>query len=141
VANQKISTLPPAATITGSELAELVQGGVNVKASVISLIQTPQYSSQAPGAGTIAVLTLNGPFDCIVDIDTTAGNITIDTIGAQRDGQCVVISNIGANLLEFVASKTPSALGIRANAGPITALQGDGYKFQYSASLGFWLVI
>jgi hypothetical protein len=141
VANQKISTLPPAATITGAELAELVQGGVNVKAAVSSLIQTPQYSSEAPGAGSIAALALAGPFDCVIDIDTTAGNITIETIVAQRDGQCAMISNIGANFLEFAVSITPGAMGIRGNSGPLTALQGDGYKFQYSASLGFWLVI
>lgn len=68
MADQKISAMPNAATLTGAELVPLVQSGANVKAT-LSTIQSFTYGANASfedytnqtlvGANTPAVITFN----------------------------------------------------------------------------------
>lgn len=61
MADQKISAMPNAATLTGSELVPLVQGGANVKATLMSLRSFDQaygaFSDNADQTGSITAGT------------------------------------------------------------------------------------
>lgn len=105
----------------------------------------PLYVSVAPSAGTIVTDTLPGASDYQKDVDTTAGNIIIQSITAQRDGQIVTYSNIGANLLQidFLAGSVGSQ--IRANGANATVNTDDSISLRYcqaiNSGVGAWVVI
>lgn len=142
MANQKITTLPAAAgPLTGPELLEIVVGGVNSKVTATVLRGTALYQPEAPGAGTITDLVLPGSGDYILDYDTSGGDIEVDGVISQRDGQEVTFLNGGANLLKLGVniSATP-AHRVRANAGPLTALQNDCIKITYVQTISRWIV-
>lgn len=142
MANQKISALPPAAALTGSELIELVQGGVNVKTTVAAVTAnatTPGYSSAAL-AGTDDVV-LPGSDDFVISVDTTAGPISYTGFVAQRDGQRLTFNCAGANNLNFLP-RTTSAAGNQLLASAETSIvQFDSITWQYSQGAGKWLEI
>src|SRR4051812_48477845 len=103
MANQKISTLPPANVLDGTELVELVQGGVNVKGALnqLNLVTITKYLKITPAAaGTLTDNVLPDAFDYILDYDTTVGPIELDGFVAQRDGQRVTITNVGGHSLK-----------------------------------------
>lgn len=141
MANQKITTMPAAGPLDGTELAEIVQGGVNKKVTTASLLQTSQYETTAPAAGTITDFALPGTQNYVYDIDTTAGDIEIDGTVAQRDGQKVTYCNTGANLLKIGINLGTAANRVRANgAGPIVILQNDALTIQYVETILRWIV-
>jgi hypothetical protein len=143
MANQKISTLPAAGALMGTELIELVQAGVNVKGTVATLIavSVPGYALIAPAAGTYNDVVLPGASDFIIDVNTTAGIINYTGWVAQRDGQRVTYSCVGANNLNF-QPLTGSAAGNQLRmSGPTGLVDGDSITFQYSNGAGKWLVI
>ena len=100
----------------------------------------PLYSAAAL-SGTNNVV-LPGASDFYIDVDTTAGNITYTGFVAQRDGQRVTFSNVGANLLTL-AALSGSSTGprqIRA-ATDLSLIQNQSLTIQYSTGLGKWLVV
>jgi len=143
MANQKISTLPAAVALVGSELIELVQGGANVKASIDFLKQASitKYALSGLTTGTYTDNALPGLYDYAIDYDTTTGDIELDGWVAQRDGQIVTHSNIGANLLKIGVNLGAAANRLRANAGPLVVLQNDSLTMQYIAAISRWIVV
>ena len=105
----------------------------------------PLYTTITPSAGTIVTDTLPGPSDYLKDVNTTAGNVVIQSVTAQRDGQRVTYSNTGANLLQidFLAGTVGSQ--IRANGANITVLQNDSITLQYcqeiNSGVGAWVIV
>lgn len=105
----------------------------------------PLYAASAPAAGTIVTATLPGASDYQLDLDTTAGNVVIQSITAQRDGQQVTYSNTGASLLQidFLAG-TPGSQ-IRANGANVTVLQNDSITLRFCQAInsgqGAWVVV
>jgi hypothetical protein len=142
MANQKISTLPAAAALVGTELLELVQGGTNVKSTVGAIateIATPTYSAAAL-TGTDNVV-LPGSGDYVISVDTTAGPITYTGFVAQRDGQKLTFNCAGANNLNF-SPRTTSAAGNQMQASGISSIvEFDSITWQYSQGVGKWLQI
>jgi hypothetical protein len=142
MASQKISTMAAATVpLDGTELLEVVQGGVNKKVTSAQLVQTATYETTAPAAGVYADFALPGHGDYVYDVDTTAGDVEIDGVVAQRDGQRVTWSNTGANNLKLGVNLGTAANRIRANAGPLLMLQNDSYTIQYCEAILRWLVI
>jgi hypothetical protein len=105
------------------------------------LVNGALHSSSAPSAGTHADNTLSGPSDYFVDVDTTAGAITLNGFVKQRDGQRITISNTGANALVIGFGAGTAANQIRANGASVTLLQNDSLTIQYSTAIGKWVVV
>lgn len=102
---------------------------------------TPILSTSAPTTGTHADNVLAGPSDFFLDIDTTAGNVTLNGFVSQRDGQRLVISNTGVNTLSIGVNVGTAANRLRANAGPLTILQNDSLTIQYCTALLRWVIV
>lgn len=96
-------------------------------------------ATTAPSSGTHADNALPGVFDYFLDVDTTAGAITLNGFVAQTDGQRVTISNTGANPLTLGALAGTSANQIRASSST-TLLQNDSQTIQYSKAIGKWVI-
>lgn len=101
----------------------------------------PLYSTSAPGAGTHTDNVLSGPSDYVLDIDTTTGNVELDGFVAQRDGQTLVICNIGANVLNLGVNLGAAANRIRASGGPLTILQNDSLTIRYVSAISRWVQV
>jgi hypothetical protein len=143
MASQKISTLPPAVTpLDGSELVEIVQAGLNKKATASSLKQAPLYQLTTPGApGTLVDFALPGVGDYVYDVNTVNGDIEIDGVVAQRDGQRVTFCNSGPNRLKLGINVGSAGNQLRANgADPFVMLQNDCLTIQYCQSVLRWFV-
>jgi hypothetical protein len=145
VGSQKITGLAPAGPITGAELFEAVQSGNNVKVALSAIISVPVYATEAPAGGTYTDVVLPSASDLIYDVDTTAGNIIINGIVAQRDGQRVTWSSIGANLLQFGYLAGSLGNQIRASGGNATLNENDSITFQFCQEInsgqGAWVVV
>ena len=99
----------------------------------------PLYSASAPAAGTHADNVLSGPSDFFLDVDTTAGAITLNGFVAQRDGQRLTISCTGANNLTVGTGGT-AANQVRASS-ITTLVQNDSVTIQYCAAVSRWIVV
>lgn len=144
MANQKISTLPAATPPVGSELMELVQGGVNSKITVDAVLQHTivKHVAVNPGPGTFTDNVLPGVYDYILDYDTSAGNIELDGFVGQRDGQRVTIRCTGSGNQLSVGGIGKGSAGNQVSASSAIAavyLPGDGGSFLYSAALTMWV--
>lgn len=102
---------------------------------------TPILSASMPTAGTHADNVLPGPSDFLFDINTSLGNITLNGFVAQRDGQRLVISNVGANALNIGFLAGTAANQVRASGGQITLLQNDSITIQYCLALSRWIQV
>lgn len=98
------------------------------------------FSTSAPTAGTHSDNVLAGPSDFFLDVSTAAGNVTLDSFVSQRDGQKLVISNTGANLLTVGGTGGTAANRVRQSAA-ITLLQNDSITIQYCAAVSRWVVV
>lgn len=143
IGGYKIGAIVRDATVAGKTWRSFIDANTTdpavTPANWISSI--PLYSSSAPTAGTHSDNVLSGPSDFFLDIDTTAGNIILDSFVNQRDGQRLVISNIGANLLT-IGGRTggTAANNVRASAGT-TLVQNDSITIQYCAAVSRWIVV
>lgn len=97
------------------------------------------HATIAPSSGTHADNALPGVFDYFLDVDTTAGAITLNGFVAQTDGQRVTLSNTGANPLTIGALAGTAANQIRASSST-TLLQNDSQTIQYSKAIGKWII-
>lgn len=102
----------------------------------------PLYATDAPTAGTHNNVVLPGGSDFALDVDTTAGNVTYTGFIARRNGQRLIISNTGANLLTL-DSLTGSAANnqLRGIPGGITLVSGQTVTLEYVATLNKWLFV
>lgn len=101
----------------------------------------PLHSSSTLAAGTFTDNVLPGPSDLFLDINTGAGNVTLNGFVAQRDGQRITLSNTGANLLVIGFLAGTLANQVRANGASITILQNDSFTIQYCAAFARWVVV
>lgn len=130
----------PLATWTSTTAANMTDpdtGG----AGWVSSSTTPLYASVAPAAGTENNLVLPGPSDYVYDVDTTAGNLTITGMVAQRDGQIMYVTNTGANLLTFASLSGSSAGNQFRIPADLSAVQNQTYTFHYSQGAGKWILV
>jgi hypothetical protein len=105
----------------------------------------PLYRTTAPAAGQSNNIALPGPSDYVWDVDTAAGNVDFSGFIAQRDGQRLYLSNIGANLFQVLALNAGStaARQIR-NATDLALVQNQTLTLQYAAGApggGKWLLV
>lgn len=98
-------------------------------------------STSAPTIGVHADNVLAGPSDFFLDVNTAAGIITLNGFVAQRDGQKLVISNVGANALNIGFLAGTSANQVRASGGQVTLLQNDSITIQYCSALLKWVQV
>jgi hypothetical protein len=96
---------------------------------------TPQYSSSAPTAGTHADNVIPGASDYYLDVDTTAGNITLNGFVHQRNGQRLTITNTGANTLTIGNLAGSAGNQVRASS-VMTLLQNDSVTIQWVKNIG-----
>lgn len=101
----------------------------------------PLLSTSAPTAGVHADNVLAGPSDFFLDVNTTAGAVTLNGFVAQRDGQKLVISNTGANALTIGFLAGTAANQVRASGSSGTLLQNDSMTIQYVSALSRWVVV
>lgn len=101
----------------------------------------PLLSTSAPTAGVHADNVLAGPSDFFLDVNTTAGAVTLNGFVAQRDGQKLVISNTGANALTIGFLAGTAANQVRASGASGTLLQNDSMTIQYVSALSRWVVV
>lgn len=101
----------------------------------------PLLSASSPVAGTSSNNVLPGPSDYFLDINTAAGAIELDGFIAQRDGQRLVISNVGVNVLSIGVNLGTAANRLRANAGPLGILPNDSLAIQYVSALSRWVQV
>jgi hypothetical protein len=105
----------------------------------------PRQLATAPGAGTINNAALPGPSDYVWDVDTAAGAVNFSGFIAQRDGQRIYLSNIGANLLQVLALNGGSTAARQVrNATDLALVQNQTLTIQYAAGApggGKWLLV
>lgn len=110
MANEKISGLPTAGALTGTELVETVQGGVNVKTTAQDI------ADLASGGG--AVDSVNGQTGVVV---LDAGDVGADPSGSA--------STVASNLSDHIADTTAAHAGTAISntpAGNIAATTVQG---------------
>lgn len=100
----------------------------------------PLLSTSAPTAGTHADNVLPNASDLFLDVDTTAGAVTLNGFVAQRNGQRITISNTGANALTIGNNAGTAANQVRASS-VFTLLQFDSVTIQYVAALSRWVQV
>lgn len=124
----------------------LVANNTNNPDSVLTgwVALTPQYSASAPTTGIHADNVLPGPSDYFLDISTAAGVVTLNGFVSQRNGQCVVITNTGANALTIGNNTGTAGNQVRASS-VTTLLQNDSMTIQYvkaiNSGAGAWVVV
>jgi hypothetical protein len=100
------------------------------------------YNSSSQTAGTHADFVLPGPSDYILDIDCTAGNVNINGLVAQRNGQSLTIrkSDATANVLTV-------AVGVGTVGNQVQYVGDVGLAQQYASvtilknsTLNAWVV-
>lgn len=143
IGGYKIGAIVRDASVAGQTWRSLIDANTTdpavTPANWISSI--PLYSLSAPSAGTHSDNVLPGPSDFFLDVDTSAGVITLDSFVAQRDGQRAVISCTGANLLK-VGGRTGGTVANNIRASGATDLvQNDSVTIQYVSAVSRWVVV
>lgn len=106
------------------------------------IADTPLTLGLVPSAGTYQDYVLPGPSDFAIDVDTSAGAINFGGFVAQRDGQRLIISDHGANLLQLLALASGSAAQNQIRApSDLTAVQNQTISIQYFAGITKWLIV
>jgi hypothetical protein len=130
------------ATVPGRVWVNWLDGNVNDPDAVDTgwAASDPLAATIAPAAGVLNNLALPGASDFALDIDTTAGNIDLTGIVAQRNGQKLFVSNTGANLLQFLALNAGSAVANRFRAATdLAVVQNQTLTLEWFSGLNKWL--
>jgi hypothetical protein len=102
----------------------------------------PMYATLAPAAGVYNNVVLPGASDFAIDVDTTAGNVDYGGFVAQRNGQRIILSNTGGNLLQVLALAAGSTVDNRIrNATDLALVQNQSLTIQYFTGLDLWLLV
>lgn len=151
MAQEKISGLPAAATLTGSELVESVQGGNSVRTTtqdIADLAAGPTYPTTIPQGGTgqtTAQAALDALFASVAKGSIWTGdgaNITPVAVGS--DGKVLTADSGAANGVSWQTIATGIAIGepiggatagrlLFAGAGPVLAQDANLF---FDVSLG-----
>lgn len=92
-----------------------------------------------PGPGTINNFPLS-PSIGFLDIDTTLGEVTITGISPGADGQILIVSNTGANLMNLSSLGAGSLAANRIRlAVDLTYVQRGSQTLRYSNTLALWV--
>lgn len=102
------------------------------------LSSKPLHISVVAAAGTTHDLALPGASDFVLDIDTSAGAATFDSIAPQRDGQRLIVCCTGAGLLTVGGAGGTAGNRIRQSAATAVA-QNDSFPIQYVAAISRWV--
>lgn len=114
MADSKISALPPAATLTGSELVPVVQAGISVRSTVTAVAALVNAAYTPPGVGAVTRTVsakLNDSIS-VKDFGAVGDGVTDDLLAFQNA--------LSSNQLVYVP---PTANGYRLSAG-ITIVPG-----------------
>jgi len=101
-----------------------------------------QYEAIAGVPGNNNDFVLPGPSDYIIDVNPSSGNVTYTGFVAQRDGQQVTITNVGASATVTLANQnagSTAANRIRAIADIALGVQNASITIKYVAALGLWI--
>lgn len=133
---------PQSRQIAAGPGIELTDGGAGGTLSISSTGAPPTYVSVAPAAGIYNNYVLPGTSDYILDVDTTAGNVSFSGFISQRDGQKLFITDTGANFLNILSlnAGSNSANRIRIPTD-LTAILNNTITLQYSSGAGKWFAI
>jgi hypothetical protein len=98
-------------------------------------------TATTPLSGAQNNVVLPGASDYALDIDTTAGACDISGFVAQRNGQILYVSNVGANLLQILANSGLSTADNRIRAATDLALvTNQTLTLQWFSGLDRWLL-
>ena len=98
-------------------------------------------TASVPLSGAQNNVVLPGASDFALDIDTTAGACDISGFVAQRNGQIIYVSNVGANLLQILALSGLSTADNQIRAATDLALvQNQTLTLQWFSGLDKWLL-
>jgi hypothetical protein len=103
----------------------------------------PLYAATAPGAGSHNDVVLPGVSDYVLNVDTSAGDVTFTGFVAQRDGQRIYLTNVGTSgyLLTLAALAGSSALNQIRVPTDLSAITNQTYVLQYSTGAGKWILV
>jgi hypothetical protein len=104
----------------------------------------PLYASFTAASGSNNNVTLGGASDYVLDVDCTAGNVSLTGLVAQRDGQRVTIvrKDATANTLTLTSNDASSTAANRfriVSGGLGLPLQYMTVTLQYSSTLALWV--
>jgi len=109
------------------------------------IASVPRYITTSPAVGAFNNVALPGPSDYVWDVDTAAGAVDFSGFIAQRDGQRLYMSNIGANLLQVLALNGGSLAARQVRSpGDLALVQNQTLTLQYAAGApggGKWLLV
>lgn len=106
MANKKISELPTATAPDGSELVEIVQGGINKQATVQDLADLTPDGWLVTGTTVLTgATTINGSGNSL-DINTAAGALSIQntSAGLFLSSGSLLLTDINSHLIELTNS-------------------------------------
>lgn len=101
-----------------------------------------QYETIAGVPGNNNDFVLPGPSDYIIDVNPSSGNVIYTGIVAQRDGQQVTFTNVGASATVTLANQnagSAAANRIRAIADIALGVQNASITIKYVTALGRWI--
>jgi hypothetical protein len=126
--------------IAGTGIAFVDNGaGSTVVISASAEFVPPDYTTLTPAAGTHHDQVLPGSADFVLDIDTTAGDMTFDGFVAQHDGQKLYITNTGVNLLTLGALTGSAAANQLRLPTDISAFQNNTVTLMYVEAITKWI--
>lgn len=97
--------------------------------------------AENPGAGTFNDVVLPGASDYFLDYNTSAGDVILTGFVAQRDGQRLTVSAIGANNVKLSAlTGSVAANQLRLNS-TVTLNPNASLTFQYSTAAAVWIQV
>lgn len=143
----KVSQLPSAVTpLTGDELVMLVQSGVSRQApasafhGTLPVLGDEQVIVAAAGTSNNVAVTVATVSRVLVD--TTAGDATFTGLTAGADGQLMVVTNQGTNLLTLAAENGGSTAANQFYGVTDITLPAKGSQLlSYSANLTKWVMV
>jgi hypothetical protein len=143
----KVSQLPPAVTpLVGDEEVMVVQSGESRRAPASAF----QTVVPVLGGGVVVVAAAGQSNDVVVDVTivsrvlvtTTAGDATFTGITAGSDGQLMVVTNQGSNLLTLADQNVGSSSANQFYGVTDITLPAKGSQLlSYSGNLSKWVMV
>lgn len=110
----------------------------------IALTAGGEYLSVAVSAGTTHDFMPAGftPAVSYLDLDTTAGSATITGIDGGFNGRRLIVSNVGANLLDLSATGSSQPENqFRLPSEPFTIIENQSVTLEYIGAIEKWVVV
>jgi hypothetical protein len=126
--------------VAGSNVT-LTDNGAGNTLAISAGVPVPFFALLTPASGTFDNVMIPGIDDYILDIDTAAGDVQYTGFVAQRDGQRLSFTNVGPNLLEFLALVGSTSVNQIRLPSDIATVQNQTFTIQYSTGAGKWLAV